>query len=214
MPRSPLSHNEFVRFNVETPARHRRGISVIHRRRARLKDERPQLSEVLTPVVEIRKTVPAKDSLADPVASPGQSPAKAGSESGTVPAGVIAIPRGGNLVRQIPLGRVAFHHMMAADEVERADEAAVAPAIAQAAFDPSLAVAKELQQEIEDFDGFGRFARAHDITPPHSGLPASVSPARPFVPFKFSARNGGHSVGCLARATGARCMLRCARTGG
>ena len=26
---SPLSHNEFVRFNVETPARHRRGMDVI-----------------------------------------------------------------------------------------------------------------------------------------------------------------------------------------
>jgi hypothetical protein len=35
--------------------------------------------------------------------------------------------------------------MMAADEIERADEATVAPAIAQAAFDPALAVAEELQ---------------------------------------------------------------------
>ena len=68
---SSLSHNELVRFNVETPARHRRGISVIHRRRARLKDERPQLSEVLTPIVKIGKAVPAKDSLADPIPSPG-----------------------------------------------------------------------------------------------------------------------------------------------
>jgi hypothetical protein len=39
----------------------------------------------------------------------------------------------------------AFHPMMAADEIERADEATVAPAIAQAAFDPALAVAEELQ---------------------------------------------------------------------
>jgi hypothetical protein len=49
---------------------------------------------------------------------------------------------------------------MAADEIERPDEAAVAAAIAQPAFDPALAVAKELQQQIEDFDGFGRVARA------------------------------------------------------
>jgi hypothetical protein len=34
---------------------------------------------------------------------------------------------------------------MAADELARADEATVAPAIAQAASDPALAVAKELQ---------------------------------------------------------------------
>jgi hypothetical protein len=59
--------------------------------------------------------------------------------------------------------------MMAADEIERADEAAVAPAVAQAAFDPALAIAKELQKQIEDFDGFGRVARAHNITPPHPG---------------------------------------------
>jgi hypothetical protein len=34
---------------------------------------------------------------------------------------------------------------MAADEIQRADQATVAPAIAQAAFDPTLALAKELQ---------------------------------------------------------------------
>src|SRR6516162_1491427 len=112
---------------------------------ARLQDERPQLSELLTPVVKIGEAVPAKDSLADLISSPGQSSAKAGSEPGIVRASVIAIPRGGNFVRQIPLGRVRFHRVMAADEIERADEAAIAPAIAQAAFDPALAVAKELQ---------------------------------------------------------------------
>jgi hypothetical protein len=56
---------------------------------------------------------------------------------------------------------------MAADEIERADEAAVAPSIAQAAFDPALAVAIELQQHIEDFDGFGRVALTHEFTPPY-----------------------------------------------
>jgi len=163
-----LSHHEFVRLDVKTRARRQHGIRVIHRRRARSQDERPQLSEVLTPVVKIGKTVPAKDSLTDPIPSPGQSSAKAGSESGAGRASVMAIPRGGNLVRQIPLGAVAFDRVMAAEEIERANEAAVASAIAQAAFDPALAIAKELQDQIEDFDGFGWVARAHEITPPHS----------------------------------------------
>jgi hypothetical protein len=70
-PQSPLSHNELVRFKVETPARHRRGISVIHRRRARLEDKRPQLREVLTPIVKIGKSIFAKDGLGDLKASPG-----------------------------------------------------------------------------------------------------------------------------------------------
>ena len=72
-------------------------------------------------------------------------PVRASSESGTIPAGVIASRCGGNFVRQIPFGLVAFHPMMAADEIECADEAAVAPAIAQAASDPALAVAEEFQ---------------------------------------------------------------------
>jgi hypothetical protein len=78
-PLSPLSHNEFVRLDVETRARHRHSIRVIHGRRAGLEDERPQLREVLTPIVKIRKTVPAKDGLADPIPSPGQSSALFGA---------------------------------------------------------------------------------------------------------------------------------------
>ena len=101
----------------------RYGIRVIYRRRACLEDDRPQLGEVLTPIVKIRKTVSAKDSLADPIPSSGQSSAKAGSESGTIPDSIIASRRWGNLVCQIPLGPVAFHPMMAADEIERADKA-------------------------------------------------------------------------------------------
>src|SRR6516225_9677484 len=124
---------------------HRYGSRVIHRRHARLEDDRPQLAEVLTPIVKIRKAVPAKDSLADPIPSSGQSSAEAGSESGTIAASIIASQRWGNFVRQIPLGRVALDRVLAADEIERADQAAVAPAIAQAAFDPALVVAKELQ---------------------------------------------------------------------
>ena len=37
---------------------------------------------------------------------------------------------------QIPLGRVAFDRVMAADEIERADKTAVTAAIAKAAFSP------------------------------------------------------------------------------
>jgi hypothetical protein len=144
-PLSPLRHNEFVRLDVERTVWHRYGIRVIHRRRARLEDDRPQLSEVLTPIVKIRKTVPAKDSLADPIPPSGQSSAKARSESGTVPASISASRGRGNFVRQISLGRVALDRVMAADEIERSDQAAVAPAITQAAFDPALAVTKELQ---------------------------------------------------------------------
>ena len=88
--------------------------------------------------------------------------AKAGSEPGQVHASVVAIPHGGNFVRQIPLGRVALDRMMAADEIERADKAAVTPAIAQAAFDPALAVAEEFQQQIEDFHGFRRVMYVHN----------------------------------------------------
>src|SRR6516164_7878018 len=60
------------------------------------------------------------------------------------------------------LGRVALDRMMAADEIERADKAAVTPAIAQAAFDPALAVAEEFQQQIEDFHGFRRVMYVHN----------------------------------------------------
>ena len=58
---------------------------------------------------------------------------------------------------------------MATDEIECADEAAVAPAIAQAASDPAFAVAKKFQEQIEDFDGFSQVALVHEITPPHPG---------------------------------------------
>jgi hypothetical protein len=40
---------------------------------ARLEDEPPQLSEVLTTIVKIRKTIPAKDRLADPIPSPDKA---------------------------------------------------------------------------------------------------------------------------------------------
>jgi len=52
-PSPRLGHNQVFGLDVETPARHRHGIRVIHRRRARLEDERPQLREVVTPIVKI-----------------------------------------------------------------------------------------------------------------------------------------------------------------
>jgi hypothetical protein len=51
--------------------------------------------------------------------------------------------------------------MMAADETQRADKTAVAAAIAKAAFDPSLALAEELQQQVQNFDGLCELARIH-----------------------------------------------------
>src|SRR6516165_895512 len=69
-PGSPLSHNQFVRLDIETPVWQRHAIRVVHRRRPRLEDERQQLGEVLTPIVKIGETVPTKDSLADPIPSP------------------------------------------------------------------------------------------------------------------------------------------------
>ncbi|MBO0738065.1 MAG: hypothetical protein J2P48_16065 [Alphaproteobacteria bacterium] len=162
-----LSHNPFVQLDVETPARRRPGIRIIHRCRTRLEDERPQLGKILTAIVKIGKAVPAEDSLADPMWSPAQSSAEPGSEPGAVPAGVIAIPGGRNFVRQVLLCRIAIHPMMAGDEIERADEATFPSAIAQGASDPPLAIAKELQHQVKDFDGFSWVARAHEIKPPH-----------------------------------------------
>ena len=59
------------------------------------------------------------------------------------------------------LSRLAVDRVMAADKIEGADQTAVPPAIAPAALDPALAVAKELQQQIENVDGFGGVAGAH-----------------------------------------------------
>jgi hypothetical protein len=69
-------------------------------------------------------------------------------------------PLVGNGIGQIPLGRVAFDRVMAADEIERADKTAVTAAIAKAAFYPTLAITEELQQQVQDFDGFCGVARA------------------------------------------------------
>jgi len=68
------------------------------------------------------------------------------------------VPHG---IGQIPLGRVAFDGVMAADEIERADKTTITAAIAKAAFDPTLAVTKELQQQVQDFQRFCGVARVH-----------------------------------------------------
>ena len=70
---SALSRNQLVGLDVETSTRCLHGDRVIHRRRARLEDERPQLREVLTPVAKVRKTVPAEDSLVDTIPSPDKA---------------------------------------------------------------------------------------------------------------------------------------------
>jgi hypothetical protein len=57
---------------------------------------------------------------------------------------------------------VALDHVMAADEIERADKTAVTSAIAKATFYPTLAVTEELQQQVQDFDRFCGVARVHD----------------------------------------------------
>src|SRR6516165_12743948 len=85
------------------------------------------------------RPVPSGTWVGHDLASPGQSSAEAGAESGRVLAIVIASRCSGNFVGQIPLGGVAFHPMMAAHKIECADEATVAPTIVQAASDPALA---------------------------------------------------------------------------
>jgi hypothetical protein len=85
------------------------------------------------------------------------------------------VPPIGNRIGQIPVGRFAPGRVMAADKVQRADQTALAAAIAQAAFDPALALAEERQQLVQNFGGFCRVASFHDrcsrsVTPqPNTG---------------------------------------------
>jgi hypothetical protein len=64
---SPLSHNQLVARDVDPRPRRRSGVSIVHRRRARLHNERPQLSKVLTPIVKIREAIPPQESFAGPI---------------------------------------------------------------------------------------------------------------------------------------------------
>jgi hypothetical protein len=163
-----LSHHQFVQLDLDTRVRHGREVRIIYRRRPSLQNELPQLDEVLTPIVEIRKGVSSQDSLTGPMPLPSHGAAKSGPEFRTVLDMAIAIPGNGNFVREVPLGRVGFDCVMAAYKVECADQTAIAAAIAQAAFDPTLAIPEEFQQQIENSDGFGGVACGH-MTPPGSG---------------------------------------------
>jgi hypothetical protein len=51
---------------------------------------------------------------------------------------------------------------MVPDEIERADKTAVAVAITKVALHPTLAITKELQQQVQDFDSFRGAAGVHD----------------------------------------------------
>src|ERR1700759_3679941 len=135
-------------------ARLRHSVRIIRRRRAGLQNEPPQLGEILTPVVEIRKAAPSQNSLAGPMPFPSHGAAKSRPEFCTVLDRDIANSRSRNFVREILLRRLGFNRVMAAHEIERADQTAVAAAIAQATFHPPLAVAEKFQQQIENSDGF------------------------------------------------------------
>ena len=56
----------------------------------------------------------------------------------------LPVPPVGNLIGQISLGRCASGRVMAADKIQRADQVALAAAIAETAFDPALTLAKNL----------------------------------------------------------------------
>jgi len=140
-----LRHNEFVQLD----SRRRRGTgtafasSIAADARA-WRMSAPNSAKSLQPSLKSERLSLRRTVSLTPIPSSGQS-SKAGSEPGTVPAGISASRGRGNFVRQISLGWVALDRVMAADELERADEATVARAIAQAASAPALAVAKELQ---------------------------------------------------------------------
>src|ERR1700757_4446719 len=175
-----LSHNQLVALDVETRTRRRPGVGIVHRRRARQHNERPQLGKVLTPIVKIRKAIPPQESFGGAIPFAPHGAAKSRPQLGIVLTILMATnapaPLVGNGTGQIPLGRIAFDRVMAADEIERADKTAFTAAIAKAAFYPTLAITEELQQQVQDFDGFCGFARMHDTGAPSEGEAPNVSP--------------------------------------
>ena len=152
-----LSHNQFVALDIETRARRWPGIGIVHRRRARLHNERPQLSKVVTLIIKIGEAIPPQETFAGTLFAPHRA-AKGRPQPGIVLAILMATKAPtllvGNDSGQILLGRVACHRVMAADEIERTHKTTLTAAIAQAAFYPTLAIAEELQQPVQDFDGF------------------------------------------------------------
>ena len=93
-------------------ARLRRSIRIIHRHRASLQNEPPQLGEILTPIIEIRKAAPSQNSLAGPMPFPSHGAAKSRPEFCTVLDMDIAISRSGNFVREILLRRLGFDRQL------------------------------------------------------------------------------------------------------
>src|SRR5258707_8159529 len=151
-----------------------------------------------TPIVKIGEAIPPQKSFAGPIPFAPHRAAKGRPELGIVLAILMATNVPAHLVEngsgQIPLGRLAFDRVMAADEIERADKTAVAAAIAKAAFYPTLAITEVLQQQVQDFDGFCGVARIHDngsryITAPDRGEapPTYHLPAAP--PYISSTRH-------------------------
>ena len=56
------SHNQLIGLDVKTRARRGPGVGIVHRSRARLHNECPQLSKLPTPIVKIREAIPAQES--------------------------------------------------------------------------------------------------------------------------------------------------------
>src|SRR5258708_3162309 len=108
---SPLSHNQLVALDVETRTRRRPGVGIVHRRRARQHNERPQLGKVLTPIVKIRKAIPPQESFAGAIPFAPHCAAKSRPQLGLVLTILVATnllaPLVGNGIGQIPLGRIA-----------------------------------------------------------------------------------------------------------
>jgi hypothetical protein len=65
-------------------------------------------------IVAIRKTVPSQDSLTGPILFSSRGAAKSRRGFRAVADMAIPIPGSGNFVREMPLGRVGFHCVMAA----------------------------------------------------------------------------------------------------
>src|SRR5271154_4389402 len=158
-----LRHNQLAGPDPERRTRPRRG--VVCRSRASLLDEGLQLGKVLTAIVKVGQAIPPQNRFAGPVPFAPRGAAQRRPKPGKVRAILVAlgpVPPVGKRIGEIPLGRVAFDGVMAADKIQRADQTAFAAAIAKSAFDPALALAEERQQQVQNFGGFGGVARVHD----------------------------------------------------
>jgi hypothetical protein len=162
---SALSHNQLAGPGIETRTRRPR-LGIVPRSRASLLNKGSQLGKVLTAIVKVGKAIPSQNSFAGLIPFAPHGAAKGRPQPGKVRAILMEtkalVPLIINGIGQIPPGRFAPGRVMAADKIQRADKTAVAAAIAKAAFDPTLALAEELQQQVQNFDGFCGVARVHD----------------------------------------------------